>query len=223
MDDFVEDAKEFLPNQDGAVSKYSADAHAEEGQKKNNRRSDNSEAQRLLIALVLGLSWVVFGVGLGIGGTTDCLAHTTSSFGKFPSVHCNVIAGQCGGDFLLRIVQNHPVNGKRPLNLYNTPMTLQQVEEMSVDATYALQLGQMSSGSTRGAEGYYQVRGPWRGGIGWGRGGGIGCVERRRPNHLLMISTLTISTGICRLLPDVFIRYSDRSPHLLQVEPYLRC
>lgn len=52
---------------------------------------------------------------------------------------------------LLRVIQTNYFEG-RSLDLYASPLTKQQVNMMSNDATLVLQLAQMSTKSTKGAK-----------------------------------------------------------------------
>ena len=54
----------------------------------------------------------------------------------------------CYGDSLVRIVQTNYFEANA-LDLYNSPLTLQHVSRLSTDATYVLQLAQMSAKSTK--------------------------------------------------------------------------
>ena len=57
----------------------------------------------------------------------------------------------CEGDMLLRVIQTNYFEF-RPLDLYASPLTRQQIEMMSSDASLVLQLAQMSKKSTKGAK-----------------------------------------------------------------------
>ncbi|GMH78159.1 hypothetical protein TrLO_g15511 [Triparma laevis f. longispina] len=163
IDDMAEDLKDMLPSQSrqATSSSSSSSSKAKSSQTTESDSKKKNFSPSIFVAILFGTFFALSFAGkVAASWQSRCTSSTTNPFGSYmqlpplsdpAALSLDTRQRYCEGDMLLRVIQTNYFEG-RSLDLYASPLTKQQVNMMSNDATLVLQLAQMSTKSTKGAK-----------------------------------------------------------------------